>query len=240
MRRGCLPHNPLIMLHPLTVPGAAVPGREIVREIRTREGAFLYSMHWQVLSWSYNAENSRGGPERWTDIEREMLSWPDERLGQPLGLLAGYFSDPDNLRKDDVAKACLCISDWAIEHGLRGTATDFARVAALAWPEHAGYACIAGGILRSSGKAAEAEGWFRRAYRLAIWARDREAQVRALIGWADAGGARLGCASYAERICRRAVQLTERFALEELRGEALSALKTAREKRRRPGAAEEG
>ena len=75
---------------------------------------------------------------------------------------------------------------------------------------------------------------------MAVWAKDREAQIRALMGWADAGGARLGCALYAERICRRAVQLAERYALEELRGEALAALKNARAVRRRPAAGEEG
>lgn len=228
------------MLHPLAVPGREVPGREIVREIRTREGAFLYSMHWQVLSWSYRPETALGGPERWKDIEREMLSAPDERQSQSLGMLAGCFAEPDDLRKEDVARACLCVSDWAIERGFRGTAVDFARVAALAWPENAGYACIAGGILRSTGRVAEAEWWFRRAYRLAVWARDRAAQVRALIGWAGAGGARLRSAAYAERICRRAVALAERYGLEELGTEALAALNDSRAERRQRAGGEEG
>ena len=48
------------MLHPLAVPGAEVPGREIVREIRTREGAFLYSLVRRMVACTPEIEKSRG------------------------------------------------------------------------------------------------------------------------------------------------------------------------------------
>jgi hypothetical protein len=216
------------MVHPLTIPGAAVPGRDIIRELLKVPGAATaYALHWKVLCWSYNPARPPCDAPTWGDVEGEMLSRSQEVLSHLCGRLAGLFARPNDLSKEDVARACLAISDWALQHGHGRTAVDFSKDAALAWPQNPRYACIAGGILKSIREVAEAEWWFRRAHRVAVWSRDREAQIRALIGWADAQGVRQG-PEYAAHLYRRAITLAERDQLAELRADALTGLEQLR------------
>ena len=221
--RGELPYAPLLMMHPLDLPGAVVPGAAIVEEVATVVGTTLFSMHDQVLSWTHEPRSFAGSAEWWSTIERELLSLPETEFGQPAGVLAGYLCRPGEMDRKGVASACLAVSDWALGRGFRGTAAAFARVAALAWVRNPRFACVAGGILLACGEPGEAEWWYARAHRLAVWTRDRVATVRALIGAAAAVGQRAGSAE-ARPAYRRAVEAAAALGLGEVIDEALAEL----------------
>ena len=177
-----LPHAPLELLHPLLLPGAEIPGAEIVGELGcTGDATTLLQLYRAVLAWSAHPENApsfdRGAMER---TEYALLSRGPDALASPAGLLAGYMSRPETATQREVSWACICIADWATERGARGTALRFTEAAALAWPRHARYAWMVARMLRAQDRVRESEAWFRRAHRVAVWSDDWEAQARTL------------------------------------------------------------
>lgn len=72
------------------------------------------------------------------------------------------------------------MAEWGLERRATDTALDFARGAALAWPDHARYAWTIGLIFGSHGQLREADAWLRRAHRVAVWTDDWEARARSL------------------------------------------------------------
>lgn len=115
------------------------------------------------------------------DWERTLLEddWePDVRC--PLAVLVGELGRLAEASPETIARTCLCVTDWALEHGHVATALAFAEAAALAWPQHPRYSWMAGRLLRRHGRLREAEHWIRRATKTAATAGDPEARALAL------------------------------------------------------------
>jgi tetratricopeptide (TPR) repeat protein len=211
-----LPHAPLELLHPLVLPGAEVPGREIVGELTSGHAATLLFLLRAVLAWSAHPDRrpavDSAALER---AERTLLARGPDALASPAGLLAGYMARPESASAREVAWACICVSDWASEQGARATAVLFAQAAALAWPRHARYAWLVSRMLLEIGRRVEAEAWLVRSWRIAVWTDDWEAQCRAMNS--------LGIVQYekgtlrrAERLHLRAIHLARRHSLPEI------------------------
>jgi len=214
-----LPHAPLELMHPLLLPGAEVPGAEIVGELGECNSATLLELLRAVLAWSAHPEHSPAldcaALER---TEYALLSRGPDPLASPAGLLAGYMADPEAACPREVAWACVCISDWAAERGAPKTSLQFATAAALAWPRHARYAWLVARMLRTQSRLGEAEAWFRRAHRVATWTDDWEAKARTLNSLGNLHYAR-GRMGFAKRLHVRALRVAERHGQMSLQGE---------------------
>jgi hypothetical protein len=174
-----LPHAPLELLHPLELPGAEITGITVWTEVGGAEGLSLYRLIDMVLVWTIE-RGARWDAVEVEDFELYLLTHPDPSFGQPCGLLTGLMaSAPTTHSEKEVAWACLCIAEWASGKRFRKTAAEFARAAALACTEHPRYACLAAELMHASGELSQAEHWYRRARRLAVWKRDRICEVRA-------------------------------------------------------------
>ena len=178
-----LPRSPLDFAHPLEVRGPGMEGAAIVEELAPAVALVLLKTLRLVNAWSR-------GPDIVGDLVRrkQMSSWEeqallssiDEQLRAPVAVIASAMKKPARADAKQVAECCFAITDWALEQGAEGTALHFAEAAALAWPENARYAWVAGRLLRNASRFSEAEIWLKRAARVATWRDDREAQDLAL------------------------------------------------------------
>jgi tetratricopeptide (TPR) repeat protein len=169
---------------PLTIPGGAVAGAEVVRELPPEVSLTVWQALRSVLMWAAEEPASRGDlfePCAMGDWERELLEgdWDDE-LRSPIAVIVGELRDPARADPESLARACLCVTDWSIRHDAVGTALAFAEAAGLCWYDHPRYAWTTGRILRTHGRYKEAEKWFKRAARLASNVSDGDAQSLAL------------------------------------------------------------
>lgn len=169
---------------PLTIPGGAVAGAEVVRELPPEVSLAVWQTLRSVLLWAAEEPALRGDlfePCAMGEWERELLEddWdPDVRC--PLAVLVGELRRLGEASPETIAHACLSVTDWALEHGYVATALGFAEAAGLAWPQHGRYAWLAGRLLRKYGRLREAEPWMRRAAKNAASMNDREGQVLAI------------------------------------------------------------
>lgn len=215
--RSDLPRAPLELLHPLALPSAAVTGVEILSELPRAQALPLFSLYRAALSWSTGA--SAG--EDVDRLERHALA----RLGEggcwpAAAVIALFVAAPPGDDRDEIARACLAMADWALSQQAQETALAFAGLAALVWPGHPRYAWTYGRLLRGRSRMREAEHWFRRSHRIAVWLGDWEAQVKCLDS--------LGVLSYltgnyrrAETRLARALALAAKRGLRVSRGEIL-------------------
>lgn len=216
-RRDDLPRAPLELLHPLALPGGEAAGIEILAELPRREGVPLFSLFRAALSWSSGGSSG----EDVGALESHALA----RLGEEgcwpaAAVIAMNVAEPPGDDRDEIARACLCVADWALSQSAPNTALAFAGLAAIVWPRHPRYAWTYARLLRGSGRMREAEQWFRRSHRVAVWLGDWEAQVKCLNS--------LGVLSYitgsyrrAEGRLARALALAAKHGLHRARGEVL-------------------
>src|SRR2546423_1481926 len=173
-----LPHAPLELLHPLALPAAEPAALDALTEVPAEHRPTLFKLLRAVLAWSRDparaAETLDAGALG--RLEGELLACGPGPLASPLALLAGYLGHGRDAEPRQVAWACVCVADWAIERQARKTALLFTQAAALAWPRHARYAWLAARLLRAYGHPRESEAWYRRAYRVAAWTDDSEVQ----------------------------------------------------------------
>jgi len=234
-----LPHAPLELLHPMMVPTGAVPGSEILSEIHSPEGVPLLVLFRAALQWSHpHATAPSFDAREIARIETQALSRLSEGGCWPaIAVIANGLAEPDADRSG-LAQACFCVAEWALGHEAHQTGVAFAMLGSLVWPWHPRYAWAAARLLRSYGRMREAESWFARAYRVAVWMEDRVAQAKSL--------ASLGVIAYiggnharAERRLQRARKVAARFGLELVEGEALHDLFVLEMERQRLALAEE-
>ena len=215
--RGDLPRAPLELLHPLALPSAAVAGVEILAELPRAQALPLFSLYRAALAWSADA-SAVAEAER---VERHALARLDQGGCWPAAaVIAMFVAAPPDDDREEIARACLALADWALSQQAQETALAFAGLAALVWPRHPRYAWTYGRLLRGRGRMREAEHWFRRSHRIAVWLGDFEAQVKCLDS--------LGVLSYltgnyrrAEARLARALALAAKRGLRVSRGEIL-------------------
>lgn len=181
-----LPNAPMDLLHPLALPSAEIDGVEILSEMSGGDAILLWQLLRVVLSWSVDRDSAcQTYAKQLERIEQDLLSRGTDSLSAPAALLARLMGHPNGEGHEQVAWACLCISDWALDRGFRTTGIEFARAAGLAWPRNPRYAWVVAQLLHSNGRNDQAHQWFRRAHRVAIWTDDWTCQVKVLLAWGE-------------------------------------------------------
>ncbi|HYW11829.1 MAG TPA: tetratricopeptide repeat protein [Longimicrobium sp.] len=209
---------------PLTIPGGAVGGADVVRELAPDVALPVWQTLRSVLMWAGEEPALRGdlfepcAMEEW-EAELLMDTWePDVRC--PLAVLVGELARAAEASAETLARTCLCVTDWALERGHVATALAFAEAAALSWPQQSRYSWMAGRLLRIHGRPKEAEQWLKRAERAASTSKDWEARTLALnsLGntYAEAGNYK-----HAIQMHTQALRVAKKHGLREREGEVL-------------------
>src|SRR3712207_1715661 len=138
-----------------SIPGGGVAGLDTVAELPTDVSTLLWRVLRTVLLWAAEDAAHRGelleGDALAGWEESLLTSTFDAELRMPLAVIVGELGRGEQASPGRVSWACLCITDWAL--GKRGsrTALAFAEAAALASPEQARYAWVAGRMMRAHG-----------------------------------------------------------------------------------------
>jgi tetratricopeptide (TPR) repeat protein len=178
-----LPRSPLDFAYRLVVRPAGAEGASVLAEVPEPYTLHALKALRLVLTWSREPDTHgplllRAEMDRW---EAAVLELPQlEGLWEPLVVIAGQLKRPARARGDTIGKGCLALSEWATGVGAIETTLLFAEAAALAWPENARLAWVAGRLFRSHARYQLAEYWLRRAARVAVWSDDFETQDLAL------------------------------------------------------------
>lgn len=209
---------------PLTIPGGAVGGADVVRELPPEVALPVWQTLRSVLMWAGEEPALRGDlfePCAMQEWEAELLldSWePDVRC--PLAVIVGELAKPADASAETLARACLCVTDWALERGHAATALAFAEAAALAWPQQPRFSWLVSRLLRHHGRLREAETWIRRSAKAAASARDWETQALAQNSLGNLLHDQ-GKNSQSLRTLKDALRLARRHRLRSLEGEIL-------------------
>jgi tetratricopeptide (TPR) repeat protein len=209
---------------PLTIPGGAAAGADVVRELPPELVLPVWQTLRSVLIWAAEEPALRGDlfePCAMADWERALLqdTWEPE-LRSPLVVLVGELAIPMEASPETIARACLCVTEWALGQDHVTTALAFAEAAALAWPQHSRFSWLAGGLLRRHGRLREAEQWLRRAARAAASTMDWESQTLARHSLGNVLR-ELGRNPQAARALGDALRVARRHKLRPLEGEIL-------------------
>jgi tetratricopeptide (TPR) repeat protein len=212
-----LPRAPLELVHPFVLQGGAVTGAELLADPAGPRAVELLRVYRLVLAWTAGG----GDPDRDAvlRLEARFLSRLDhDALAAPLAVLAVALLDPAGADRSRVARACLCVAEWAVERNANQTAISFTQLAALACPTQARYAWMTGRFLRRQGSLRDAERWLRRTHRVAVWTGDPEASGLSLN---SLGNLNLAAGRYqvARRLLFRALRVSRRHGLRHLEGE---------------------
>ncbi|MBB4638883.1 tetratricopeptide repeat protein [Longimicrobium terrae] len=209
---------------PLTIPGGGVAGAEIVRELPPELALPVWQALRSVLMWAAEEPGARASlfdPRAMEDWECELLQGTfDADLRYPLAVLVGELGRGGEARSEPVARACLCVTEWALPRKAVSTALAFSEAAALAWPEHPRYAWMTGKLLRRYGRLPEAEAWVRRAVRVAIRIGDPEGHAQALHSLGDLFY-QLGQYGRSSEKLHQALRIARRHRLRDREGEIL-------------------
>ena len=207
---------------PLTIPGGEIAGAEVVRELPDAFALTVWQTLRSVLAWAGGEPGLRGDlfeARAMAEWEVELLrgEW-EEALRLPLAVIVGALGEADDASAERLARACFCVSEWALDHGASSTALAFAEAAALCWSENPRYAYTAGRLLRAYGRSREAEEWMRRTVRVALSVGDGNTHSLALNGLGNILSDR-GRYREAMRIHQQALKLARRHRLPEREGE---------------------
>lgn len=209
---------------PLTIPGGDLAGADVVRELPPEVALPVWQTLRSVLLWAGEEPAMRGDlfePCAMEDWERQLLEddWePDVRC--PLAVLVGEMGRLAEASPETMARTCLCVTDWALEHGYVATALAYAEAAALAWPQHPRYSWTAGRLIRAYGNQREAEMWLKRAERAAASLGDWDAQALASNSLGNVYY-ELGNYPRAQKTLRDALRVARRHRLRNREGEIL-------------------
>lgn len=169
---------------PLTIPGGEVAGTEVVRELAPEVALIVWQVLRSVLLWAAEIPAQRGDlfePRAMEQWELELLEGTfDADLRCPLAVIVGELGACDDGSPEQVAHACLCVTEWGLAHNAIRTALAFTEAAALCRPDHPRFAWMTGRLLRSHGHLKEAEQWIKRSVRVASSKGDWEAQTLGL------------------------------------------------------------
>lgn len=213
-----LPPSPLEFAYPLAVPDATVLGAVILHEVP--EIFALHAFQALRLAFAWAAGPQVSGPafdgmnlEGW---EADVLAarGVDEALWAPVAVIAGELARPAEVDPAVLSRACLAVTDWALDREAHGTAVLFAEAAAVVWPNNARLAWICGKIYRERQQFGRAEVWLRRARRVAVWTGDWELQAQAINSLGNLK-VRLGDLAGARELLLSAARLAKRKRLRE-------------------------
>jgi tetratricopeptide (TPR) repeat protein len=209
---------------PLTIvgdAGAAIVVSELPQEVALPAWQTLSS----VLLWAGQVPALRGDLFELTAMreweERLLREKWDPELRDPLAVLVGELARLEHGDPQLIAQACMCVTDWAVEHCYWATALGFAEAAGLSWPEQPQFAWAAGRLMRARGLVPEATTWLKRAQRVAVQKRDRDVQALTLSSLGNLYGFVVGDYQKAVKAHEDALRIARRHALQAREGEAM-------------------
>ncbi len=215
-----LPNAPLELSDPVSLPEGDVAGAEVLAELGPEHAVLLFRILRMAHAWAADA-----GASGWYDadalraLEEEVLtSEMDEQLRSAVGVLVGELVDPAAADAARLSLCCLQICEWAKERGAEKTSLAFSRAAALIWPTNGRLAYLAALRYRSAVRAKEADIWFRRAARVALWHSDWDTYARALTSLGTTAY-RQGDFPLSRDYLDRALRVADRHGLRTLAGE---------------------
>lgn len=224
--RPRLPPAPLLFARPLHLAGGAVAGAAVLDEVDADRAVWAFVALRAAHAWAAGAESGQvllpAGEEDPGEAElleracaeAEAVPAEEPPLLAALAALVSGLRRPRETTPEEMALACLCVTEWALGRGIVETSLAFARAAALARPESAGLAWTAGKMLRNRGRLREAEWWLRRAIRVAVWTRDWSVLALALNSHGNLAYA-LGDFAAAGSDYRKALRIARRHGLRE-------------------------
>jgi hypothetical protein len=201
-----------------SIKAAPYEGAEILEELRTDFGLFLWQALRDVILWASCDPAQRGDLFTPTaeQIPRSIHSLASElTLGNAVAALARLARDPGNVTAHEIAKGCVQVSEWAARQGLAATEIQFAEAAALIFPTRPEMALLAGRAARRHAAYERGVQWFTRSLALARRANDRAAYTLTLIRWGtlELQRSRL---DHARRLFVRAWKAAKRYKLRRL------------------------
>jgi tetratricopeptide (TPR) repeat protein len=216
--RSELPAAPLEFAYPLAVTAPDAPAAVVLNEVSPPYGLHVLKALRLVLAWSRGPGVSASlfRPDALDAWERSVaaLAREQEGLWAAVMVVAGQMRRPARVDRRLLARACLVVVEWALEHDARGTAALFAEAAAVTWPNNPRLAFIAARQFRGQGRPREAERWLDRTVRVAVWNQDVELQA---MGLNSLGNQRLqqGDLPGARSLLQAALRLARRERLQE-------------------------
>ena len=133
------------------IKAAPFEGAEILDELRTDFGLFLWQALRDVVLWASCHPAQRGVLFTPTagQIPQSIRSLASElTLGNAVGALARLSREPGDVTAHEIARGCVQVSEWAARQGLAATEVQFAEAAALIFPTRPEMALLAGRAAR--------------------------------------------------------------------------------------------
>ena len=176
----------------LVIPGGEVAGAAVVRDLGDMPEVTLHAFHaYRCVTMWAQVQEEEGADETEDYFDREgMTEWVTEMAGggtaAPRDDLQAYLvaigvellaTPPDRER---MARACLCVAEWAFSHNRLPTALSFVEAAAWALPT-ARSAFLCGKLHRQYGRHHEAERWLKEAEDRARRDKDWETRARVIL-----------------------------------------------------------
>jgi tetratricopeptide (TPR) repeat protein len=173
------------------IPGSEVAGAAILQDLRSLPELALdaFQAYRYVMMWGHEREACDGDdPDDLFDYEglEEMVTTVaggtahlrDELRAYLVAVVGELLDRPRDPAR--IARACLCITEWALPRRHVTTGLAFAEAAAQAMLT-ARYAFLAGKLHRQYGRHHQAERWLKEAEDLARKERDWETKVRVML-----------------------------------------------------------
>lgn len=183
LHSAVLPSAPLEFASPLTVSGPGLSGRAVLDEVPPEHAPLVFRALRLLLAWARGPEACAAlfAPatlDAWaTDVHAHEC---EDALRDSLTSIAAELSRPAEADPERLALACMALCEWALDGGFDGTALALAEASALVWPDNPRYAWAVAMLYRRRGRTHEAEQWFRRTSRVAVWNRDWSLHVLVL------------------------------------------------------------
>lgn len=168
------------------IQAAPFEGAEILDELRTEFGLFLWQSLRDAVLWA-SCDPARRH-ELFTSTDEQIplslrLLGSELMLGGAVLVLARVGQEPGDVLGDEIARACVQVSEWAARQGLAAVEVQFAEAAATIFPARPEIALFAGRAARRHAAYERSIQWFGRALALARRADDNAAYTLTLIRW---------------------------------------------------------
>jgi hypothetical protein len=168
------------------IEAAPFDGAQLLDELRTEFGLFLWQALRDVVLWASCDPAQRDGlftsadeqiPQSLRALDSELM------LGGALFAMARLARQPGDVSADEIARACVRVSEWAARQALPAVEVQFAEAAAAIFPTRPELALFAGRAARRHAAYERGIQWFARSLALARRADDNAAYTLTLIRW---------------------------------------------------------
>lgn len=210
-----LPYAPLEFSDQVILPTGEVAGHAVLSELPATVAVPVWDVLRAVLlSATKAASPASYAPATLKGWEEGLLRASERAPGEAplwdaLAVVVHELSRKAKANHHRLSQACLAVADWALGQGHTETSLAFHEAAALAFPENARFAVLAGRAYRRHGRLRQAEPWLKRAILLSRAFKDWETHALAvntlgMVHWVQGSNPKaLGLLHRARRVARR-------------------------------------